>query len=123
MFNLCCANRNTDKRRKREVLGPDDYVPATGDDRNQESNQGCLGDFPQVQAGADIEKLHAETSTPPVSRSDVLCIRNMDPHQRARKNDTIDATQNAPTHHTNKKKIQKKSWKQKVKTNGLQQRW
>ena len=27
--------------------------------------------------------------------------------KRARKNDTIDATQNAPTHHTNKKKIQK----------------
>ena len=27
-------NRNTDKRRKRE-FGPDDYVPATGDDRNQ----------------------------------------------------------------------------------------
>ena len=37
----------------------------------------------------------------------MLRIRNMDPHQRARKNDTVDATQNAPTHHTNKTKIQK----------------
>ena len=59
-------NRNSDKRRKPEVLGPDDYVPATGDDRNQESNQGCLVDIPQVQVGADIEKLHAQTSTPAV---------------------------------------------------------
>ena len=31
------------------TLGSDDYVLATGDDRNQESNQGCLGDIPQVQ--------------------------------------------------------------------------
>ena len=44
-------NRNTDERRKREILGPDDYVPATGDDQNQKSNQGCLGDISQVQAG------------------------------------------------------------------------
>ena len=28
-------NRNPDRRRKREILGPDDYVPATRDDRNQ----------------------------------------------------------------------------------------
>ena len=50
--------------------GPDDYVPARRDDRNQESNQGCLGDISQVQAGADIEKLHAQTSTPAVRLSD-----------------------------------------------------
>ena len=100
-------SRNTDKRRKPEILGPDDYFPATGDDRNQESNQGCLGDTSQVQAGADIEKLHAQTSTPAVRRSDnsddMLRIRNI----RARENDTVDATQNAPTHHTHEKKIQK----------------
>ena len=103
--------RNTDKRRKREILGPDDYVFATGDDRNQESNQGCLGDIPQVQAGVDIEKLHAQTSSPAVRRSDnsddMLRIGNMGTHQRTRKSDSIDETQNAPTHHTNKKKIQK----------------
>ena len=34
---------NTDKR-KREILGPADYFPATGDDRNQKSNLGCVGD-------------------------------------------------------------------------------
>ena len=37
----------------------------------------------------------------------MLRIGNMDTHQRARENDTVDATQNAPTHHTNEKKIQK----------------
>ena len=36
-----------------------------------------------------------------VHSDDVLRIRNMDTHKRARKNDTIDATQNAPTLHTN----------------------
>ena len=57
-------------RRKREILGPVDYVLATGDDQNQESIEGCLGDIPQVQAGADIEKLHAQTSSRAVRRSD-----------------------------------------------------
>ena len=42
-------------------------------------------------------------------------IWNMGTHQRARKNDTIDATQNAPSHHTNEKKY-KKIVKHKVKT-------
>ena len=79
-----------------EILGPVDYFPATGDDRNQESNQGCL-DVPQVQARFDIEKLPAQTSSPAVRRSgnpdDMLRIRNMDTDKRARKNDSIDATQ------------------------------
>ena len=33
----------------------------------------------------------------------------MDPHKRTRKNDPIDAAQNASPHHTNKKKIQKET--------------
>ena len=49
--------------RKHETLGPDDYFPATGDDWNQKSNQGCMGDVSQVQRGIDIEKLPAQTST------------------------------------------------------------
>ena len=32
-------SRNTDKSIKHEILVPDDYFPATGDDRNQKSNQ------------------------------------------------------------------------------------
>ena len=102
------------------VLWPDDYVPATGDDRNQKSNQGCLGDISQVQAGTDIKKLHDQTSTQAIRRSDnsdyMLRIGKMDTHQRARKNDTVDATQNAPTHHANEKKIEK-NVKHKDKTN------
>ena len=109
---------NTDKRRKREILGPDDYVQATRDDRNQESYQGSLGDVSQVRAGADIEKIHAQTSSPAVRRTnnsdDMLRIWNMGTDQRARKNDTNDATQNAPTHHTNKK--YKKIVKHRVNT-------
>ena len=69
---------------------------------------GQLITFQQVQTGIDIEKLHAQTSSPTVRRSsnsdDVLRIWNVGTHQRARKNDT---TQHAPSHHTNKKKIQK----------------
>ena len=81
MLLFATNNRNTDKRRKRKIFGPDDYVVATGDDRNQESNQGCLGDIPQVQAGADSKKLLAQTSSPAVRRSDnsddMLRIWNM----------------------------------------------
>ena len=40
---------------------------------------------------------------------DELRFWNMDTHKRTRKNDSIDATQNASTHHTNEKKIQKYS--------------
>ena len=80
-------SRNSDKRRKHEIRGPDDHFPATGDDRNQKSNQGCLGDVSQVQAGTDIEQLLAQTSTPAIRRSDnsddVPRIRNMDTQKRA----------------------------------------
>ena len=57
------VERNINKRRKCKILWPDDNFPAAGDDRNQKSNQGCLGNVPQVQTGADGEKLHAQTST------------------------------------------------------------
>ena len=70
-----------------------------------------LGDVSQTQAGADIKKLLAQTPSPTVRRSnnsgDMLCIGNMGTHQRAWKNDTVGATKNAQSHHTNKKKIQK----------------
>ena len=45
----------------------------------------------------------------------MLRIWNMGTHQRTRENDTLDATQNAPTHHTNER--YKKIVKQKDKTN------
>ena len=81
--------RNTDKRRKHEILAPDDYFPATGDDRNQKSNQGCLGDVSQVQTGTDIGKLSAQTSSPAVRRSnnsyDMLRIRKHGHPQKSTK--------------------------------------
>ena len=75
------------------------------------SNQGSMGDIPQIQTVADIEKLLAQTSSPAVRRSgypnDEPRIRNMGTQERTRKNDTIDATQDVTTRHSNKKKIQK----------------
>ena len=68
-------------------LGQQDYIPAAGNDRNQESYQDSLGDVSQVQTGADIEKLLAQTPSPTVRRSnnsdDMLRIGNMGTHQRA----------------------------------------
>ena len=65
-------------------------------------------------------KLHAQTSTPAVRRrgnpDDELCIWNMDTHKRARENDAINATQNAPTHHKNERRY-KKIEKRKEETN------
>ena len=86
-------------------------TPASGDDRNQNSHQGCLGTIPRVQTRADIEILHAQTSTSVIQRcgipDDELRLWNLDTHERARKNDSINATQNASTHHINDKEIQK----------------
>ena len=66
-------------------MGPDDYFPATGDDRNQKSNQGCLGDVSQVHARTDVEKLPAQTSTPDIRRIDnsdgMPRIGNTDTHK------------------------------------------
>ena len=71
----------------RSECGPAEYIPATGNDRNQESYQGSLGDVSQIQAGADIKKLLAQTPPPTVRRSnnsdDMLRIGNMGTHQRA----------------------------------------
>ena len=46
-------SRNIGNRRKREILRTADNIPASRNDRNQKSNQGCLGDVSQVQTGAD----------------------------------------------------------------------
>ena len=79
-------SRNTDKSRKHEILGSEDHFSATGDDRNQKSNQGCLGDASQVQTRTDVEKLPAQTSTPAFRRSDnsddMLRIKNTEEHER-----------------------------------------
>ena len=43
------------KMRKREILRPADYIPATGNDRNQESYQDSLGGVSQIQTGTDVK--------------------------------------------------------------------
>ena len=69
-----------------------------------------MGDLPQIQTRTDIKKLHAQSSFAPFrchSFSDsLLRSRNMDTEQRTRKNDSIDATHLATTHHPDEKKIQ-----------------
>ena len=86
------------------MLRPVDHIPATGNDRNQDSYQCSLGDVSQVQAGTAFEKLLAQTPSPTVRRSnnsdDMLCIENMGTHQKAWKNDTVGETQNVPSHHS-----------------------
>ena len=60
--------------------------PAAGDDRNQKSHQGCLGNIPQVQPRVGIEIFSAWTSTSLVRHSGLpdeeLHFRNLDPHKR-----------------------------------------
>ena len=70
-----------------------------------------MGDLPQIQTRVDFKKLHAQTSSTALRRhsfSDYLLRRgNMDSEQRSRKNDSIDATQDATTHYPDRKEMQK----------------
>ena len=99
------------KGRKLEIFGPENLVPQTRDIGNQEQDQSSMGDLPQIQTRTDIKKIHAQTSFSPFrchSFSDsLLCSKNMDTKQRTRKNDSIDATQDATTYNPDEKKIQK----------------
>ena len=93
------------------MFEPENIVLPTRDNKNQEQDQGTLGDLPQIQTRVDIKKLHAQTSSTAFRRhsfSDYLLrSRNMDTEQGIRKNDSIDATQDATTHYPDKKEIQK----------------
>ena len=79
--------------------------------KNQEPDQGSLGDLPQIQTRIDIKKVHAQTSSTAFRRhsfSDYLLrSANMGSEQRTRKNDSIDTTQDAMTHYPDEKEIQK----------------
>ena len=70
-----------------------------------------MGDIPQILTSVDIETLHAETPSTAIrvhSISDCLLRSgNMGIQQRTRKNDSIDATQDATTHHPDKKGYKK----------------
>ena len=70
-----------------------------------------MGDLPQIQTRVDIKKLHAQTSSTALRRhsfSDYLLRSgNMGIEQRTRKNDSIDATQDATTQYQTKRKYKK----------------
>ena len=58
-----------------------------------------------------------------INSDDMLRIWNMDAHKIARKKDTIETTQNVPTHHANKKKIQKNRETQSQDQRRIWQYW
>ena len=70
-----------------------------------------MDDIPEIQTGINVEEILAQT--PPASlrrhglSDSLLRIWNMVTEPRTRKNDSIDATQDATPHHSDEKKIQK----------------
>ena len=70
-----------------------------------------MDDIPQIQTGINIEEIHAQTPPSTLRRhglsDSLLRSRYMDTEPRTRKNDPIDATQDATPHHSDEKKIQK----------------
>ena len=88
-----------------------DQRPPTRDTGNQKQDQSSLDDIPQIQTRIDIKEIHAQTPSSTLRRhslsDSLLRGRNMDTEQGPRKNDSIDATQDATTHYPDKKKIQK----------------
>ena len=77
----------------------------------KKQDQSSLDDIPQIQTGIDIKEIHAQTPSSTLRRhslsDSLLRSRNMDTEPRTRKNDSIDATQDATPHHPDEKKIQK----------------
>ena len=75
--------------------------------------------FNKDKTRIDVKILSPSSPTSIVRRSghtnDELRLRNMGPHKRPPKNDTVDATQNASAHHSDEKKIQKKKNKARRK--------
>ena len=118
LSNQCSSRRKEMEidNLKAEILTKEE---STGDNRDQESNQGCLGDVLQIHARVDRKILPSSALASLIRHGDhhkdELRLRNMDTHtlRRTRKNDSIDTAQNAPPHHTNKKEIQEEDTGQK----------
>ena len=66
-------------------LGPDDNFSAAGHDRNQKSNQGCLGNVPQEKTGADLENLHAQTSTSAFRRCGITAPHHTNENEKQKR--------------------------------------
>ena len=85
---------------------------ATRNDGQQKQNLSSLGVVLQIQARVDVEIVPSAAQVTLVKYGAIsyigLRVWNMDLDKRTRKIDTINKTEDASTHCTNKKKIQKK---------------
>ena len=94
------------------ILGKN-CISATGNSRDQKSNQGSLGIVLQIQTRADIKIVPPTTQTPLVQRGDhadaELRLWNLDTLKRTRENGTINSAQNASPHGLKKRKYKKKT--------------
>ena len=93
------------------ILGPDEYVPATETTEIKNRIRAAWATFHKYRQELTSKNymLKHRLWLFDVAITPTICYASgtWATQQRARKNDTIDATQNAPSHHTNKKKIQK----------------
>ena len=94
-----------------DVSRTNNNIPAIRNDGNQKQNPSSLGVVLQIQAGVDVKIVPSAARATLVQHGDLSDIGvrewNVDVDKRTRKNDTIDTTEDASTHCTNKKKIQK----------------
>ena len=95
----------------REVSRTNNNFSATRNDGKQKQNPSSLGVVLQIQARVDVEVVPSAAQVTHVKYGALFCIGlrvwNMDLDKRTRKIDTINKTEDASTHCTNKKKIQK----------------
>ena len=104
------SNMNSDTKRYSKI-GEISIEILAKNESVKYQDQSSLDDIPQIQTRIDIKEIHAQTPSSTLRRhslsDSLLRSRNMDTEQRTRKNDSIDATQDATPHHPDEKKIQK----------------
>ena len=104
-------------KRESKVFRTNHNVRAARDDRNIEQNQSSVGITLQIQARVDVEisSSTAQTSRIQHGHHSHVDVRFwlMDTITRTRETDSIDATQDAPSHGSNEKKVQDEKPKKK----------
>ena len=102
--------------RVREVSRTNNNFSATRNDGKQKQNPSSLGVVLQIQARVEVEIVPSAAQVTLFKYGALsyigLRVWNMDFDKRTRKIDTINKTEDASTHCTNQKKIQKKDGKQ-----------
>ena len=100
----------------REVSRTNNNFSATRNDGKQKQNPSSLGVVLQIQARVDVEIVPSAAQVTLVKYGALSCIGlrvwNMDLDKRTRKIDTLNKSEDASTHCTNKKKTQTKDGKQ-----------